>query len=487
MGRQSEQTMGKRKKGLIIIVSVLLVSGFLVTSLASYYVSRYELRSHLIEDELPLTSDNIYSEIQRDLMRPVFISSLMANDTFLRDWIISGEKNPENIKKYLKEIKEKYRIFASFFVSDKTRRYYHGGGVLKKVNPAEPRDNWYFRLKKIEKDYEINVDLDMANRDAMTIFINYKVFDYRRRYIGATGVGLTVSAVKKLIESYQNRYGRNVFFIDREGKIILYGPAFHGKEKNIKRMKGISDISGKILSTGNTILKYRINGSAIHVNSRFIPELNWYLIVEQREASITKNILKALFTNLLICSIITLVVLFLTNVTIKRYQNSIEKMAGTDKLTGALNRLAFDIILEQTIKDVERNRFVFSIIIFDLDIFKNINDMYGHLAGDTVLRDIANITRKTLRGSDVFSRWGGEEFLVILKDCGIDEAYGMAEKIRTAVREHESVYEDRKMKVTISIGVTEYRAGDNEDSLLSRADVALYRAKENGRDRTEKF
>jgi hypothetical protein len=84
--------MGKRKKGLIIIVSVLLVSGFLVTSLASYYVSRYELHSHLIEDELPLTSDNIYSEIQRDLMRPVFISSLMANDTFLRDWIISREK-----------------------------------------------------------------------------------------------------------------------------------------------------------------------------------------------------------------------------------------------------------------------------------------------------------------------------------------------------------------------------------------------------------
>jgi len=84
--------MAKRKNRLMLIVSLLLVSGFLITSFASYFVSLSSLRSQISQKELPLTSDNIYSEIQRDFLRPIFISSLMALDTFLRDWVIQGEK-----------------------------------------------------------------------------------------------------------------------------------------------------------------------------------------------------------------------------------------------------------------------------------------------------------------------------------------------------------------------------------------------------------
>ncbi|HQP48965.1 MAG TPA: GGDEF domain-containing protein, partial [Spirochaetota bacterium] len=101
------------KKKLISVLSLLLVSGFLITSLASYYVARSTLRSRIEKSELPLTSDNIYSEIQRDLLRPVFISSLMAHDTFLRDWILNGERDNSLITKYLKEIKEKYNTVTS--------------------------------------------------------------------------------------------------------------------------------------------------------------------------------------------------------------------------------------------------------------------------------------------------------------------------------------------------------------------------------------
>ena len=117
------------KKRLISILSLLLVSGFLITSLASYYTARSTLRSRIEQSELPLTSDNIYSEIQRDLLRPVFISSLMATDTFLRDWVLNGEHGNNQITKYLKEIKSKYNTFTSFFVSEKTRRYYYAGVI----------------------------------------------------------------------------------------------------------------------------------------------------------------------------------------------------------------------------------------------------------------------------------------------------------------------------------------------------------------------
>ena len=137
-------------------------------------MSRASLRSEISLNALPLTSDNIYSEIQHDLLRPVFVSSLMATDTFLRDWVIGGEVGDQSITKYLKEIQTTYNAFTSFFVSEKTRTYYHADGILKKVSPTEPRDIWYFRVRDLKDDYEINVDPDLANKDAMTIFKTFR-------------------------------------------------------------------------------------------------------------------------------------------------------------------------------------------------------------------------------------------------------------------------------------------------------------------------
>ena len=114
---------------LIALISLFLVVGFVVTSFASYFVSRQSLRSEIKLKVLPLTSDNIYSEIQRDLLRPVFISSLMASNTFLRDWVVNGEKDQTKLIKYLKEIKTKYNTFTSFFVSDQTKNYVFIHGV----------------------------------------------------------------------------------------------------------------------------------------------------------------------------------------------------------------------------------------------------------------------------------------------------------------------------------------------------------------------
>ena len=207
--------MKQKWNNLILIVSLLLITGFLTTSLASYYVSLASLRSQITKKELPLTSDNIYSEIQKDLLSPIFISSLMANDIFLRDWIINGENDITQIIRYLKEIQDKYNTFTSFFVSEQTKTYYHADGILKKVKAEEERDRWYFRVKSMKSDYEINVDPDMANKDSMTIFINYRVRDYQNNFIGTTGVGLKVNAVKDLIKKYQESYGRNIYFVDK--------------------------------------------------------------------------------------------------------------------------------------------------------------------------------------------------------------------------------------------------------------------------------
>ncbi len=123
----------------------------------------------------------------------------------------------------------------------------------------------------------------------------------------------------------------------------------------------------------------------------------------------------------------TLLILAFTFVVVNRYQRRLEIIAGTDSLTGLMNRQAFEIVFEQAILDSERRRIPLSIILFDIDFFKLVNDNHGHLAGDRILKDIAIVTKSALRESDIVARWGGEEFLVLLKDCPLEKAVALAE------------------------------------------------------------
>jgi hypothetical protein len=167
-----------------------MIVGFLATSLTSYFVARDSLSRNISEQMLPLTSDNIYSEIQRDLLRPVLISSLMATDTFVQDWTSGGEADAERIRVYLRAIQQEYGTITAFFVSDRTRNYYHPDGIIKTVDAANPDDAWYFRVRDMREPYEINVDIDTADRTRLSIFINYRVLDSDGNYLGVTGVGL---------------------------------------------------------------------------------------------------------------------------------------------------------------------------------------------------------------------------------------------------------------------------------------------------------
>ena len=220
---------------LVAALTLLIGLSFLATNLLSYFVAHDSLSNQITENALPLTSDNVYSEIQRDLIRPVFISSLMANDTFVRDWIINGEKDSTKITKYLEEIQKEYNAVTAFFVSEATRKYYHSTGVLKTVKPDDPQDKWYFRVQQMKKDYEVNVDVDTSDEHSITIFINYRIYDYQQRYVGVVGVGLALDTVKQTIESYQKRYERRIYFVDKQGEITLHGQHFIGT-KNIKNV-----------------------------------------------------------------------------------------------------------------------------------------------------------------------------------------------------------------------------------------------------------
>ncbi|MCE5182594.1 MAG: sensor domain-containing diguanylate cyclase [Betaproteobacteria bacterium] len=469
---------------LIVLLSLLLVAGFFATTLSSYYVSKQAILDAIIGRELPLTSNNIYTQIQKDLVQPVLISSTMANDTFLRSWVIKGEKNPNEIAHYLEEVKKRYGAFSSFFVSDRSSNYYTGGGVLKHISSREPRDIWYYRVRDMKEPYEINVDPDLANKDTLTIFVNYRVFDFENRYIGATGIGLTVDAVRRLITDYQQRYKRTIYFTNTEGKMVLFSDQSGRKESNLRATQGLNKILDRILLEKHGSYQYvAADGSVNLVNVSFIPELKWYLFVERSEEEALAGIRQTLYFNLVICLAVTLIVLILTHIALNRYQRRIEEMASTDKLTGLFNRQAFSILIDRRLAEYRRNPHPFSMLLADIDQFKSINDQNGHLCGDQILNQVAQLFRDCLRDSDIVVRWGGEEFLVILKDCGLEKAQQTAEKLRQDFEKAHFEGCGKQIKVTMSIGVSQYDEAETIEQTISRADAGLYQAKKGGRNR----
>lgn len=318
----------KQTARLLILLGLLLIAGFSATSWISYRVSQQALRNQIVTDELPLTSDNIYSEIQRDLLQPVFISSLMANDSFLRNWVIGGEENPELVTQFLFETQRKYKTCTSFFVSEKSRRYYQTKGILKTVSEDDPQDRWYFRVRQMPDDHEINVDLDQANKYAITIFVNHKVFDFNGKYIGAAGVGLEVRNVKKIIEGYHAKFNRIVYFISPAGEIVLATDGNDGK--NIKDIPGLSGVAAKILGAPAANLEYNTGDKTFYANSRYIPELGWTLVVSKSDEYALRNVFHSFLLNMALCALVTAVVIGLVCIVVKSYRRELRKMFVTE-------------------------------------------------------------------------------------------------------------------------------------------------------------
>jgi diguanylate cyclase (GGDEF)-like protein len=412
----------------------------------------------------------------------------MASDTFLRDWVLQGETDAEEIRRYLQEIKERYHAFTAFFVSEKTLKYYHLNGVLKKVEADAPRDAWYFRVRKMRDAYEINVDVDMANNDTLAVFVNYRVFDYQGNFIGVTGIGLSLDAVLDVIKRYKETYTRDILFVNETGQITLSSIDTEKPPQHLSPLIQIlkrGDLDNYIEDKESNSFDIGKGNNRLIINTRYINEFDWNLVVIQRGLEGSEELWESLLLNLLACAIITIIVLIITHRTISSYQQEVADLAIKDRLTGLLNRHGFDLLLQQVLADAKRQPQDISLILFDLDYFKQINDDLGHLAGDDVLQHIAATLRTRLREADIFCRWGGEEFIILLKSCNLETASNLASELRLALMNNpcQSEHGD-KQEITIkaSFGVTQYQPGDSKIEWLARVDKALYKAKNAGRN-----
>ncbi|MDP1784867.1 MAG: sensor domain-containing diguanylate cyclase [Sulfuricurvum sp.] len=163
--------------------------------------------------------------------------------------------------------------------------------------------------------------------------------------------------------------------------------------------------------------------------------------------------------------------------------NTLEQKAYKDNLTGINNRENFEDIFSIEIANAKQNNLALSLIIFDVDHFKLVNDTYGHQAGDIILIDLVKLIADNIKNGDVFARWGGEEFVILTPSTEITGACNLAENLRKLVQSH--IFSSVEKEITLSFGIAQLSSEDTKKTLFEKADGALYEAKKNGRNRVE--
>ncbi|WP_159084036.1 sensor domain-containing diguanylate cyclase [Saccharobesus litoralis] len=466
------------------LVSFILFIGFITVSTISYWSARQSLSEQIVSEVVPLTGISIYSKIKEKLMAPIHISSLMAQDTFVHDWVKNGEADPDKMQRYLREIKQRNGAITSFFVSDKTLNYYHPNGILRRVSANDPQDHWYFAVRQSQQDYIVNIDIDTRDLQSLTVFINYKVLDTHGEYLGAIGIGLSVHSVKQLLDSHNPHQQFFIFFTDKQGKAMLQGESPR-PILSLTDIKGLSQPQAQtLLGAPNSTASFQQGTRTTHVNSRFIQELGWYLMISHTEQPWDNRIVRPLMVNLFIGLCISVLVIMVVFYTLRRYQSELERTAITDKLTNVANRHGFDMIIQQSKKQL-RDKQPCSIILFDLDNFKQINDTYTHMAGDLVILDAVDVVRSVFGSTESLIRWGGEEFLLVLPGHDARKAQQLAERLRYKMAERISYFETQPIQFTASFGVAQWQTQESVNQLLYRVDKALYQAKQLGKDQVQ--
>jgi len=244
---------------------------------------------------------------------------------------------------------------------------------------------------------------------------------------------------------------------------------------NVKFM--IRNDYGLLVSSINKAIDNITEDEKVRIYSKWIK-------IKQKGLYSTNDVFIILFAFAIIVFLILFYVGYLRKEIRKRkvLESQLERLATFDKLTNIFNRYKMDLALEEQIEIAKRYNRDLSIIFFDIDHFKLINDDYGHKVGDIVLKELTKLVEKSIRKSDIFGRWGGEEFLIILPETTKEEAILLAEKLRKNIENHKF----KKIKIlTCSFGVTDYKKDDTFETIITRVDKKLYVAKKSGRNRVK--
>ncbi|WP_440054482.1 sensor domain-containing diguanylate cyclase [Pseudoalteromonas sp. T1lg65] len=457
-----------------VMLTILLLAGFIFTSWYSVVLAKRSLTDKITDDTLPLTSHIIDIDLQKRLQAPIIVAKLMANNTFLKHWLTSENRNDELLFEYLATTKTLHGALTSFLVLDEALTYYRYDGLKQLVDPADTDISWYYDSMASHLDFTLNVKMSSEEHQQPIVYVNHKV-RLNNRVVGIIGIGVPLADIQALIEKYQQVYQRDVYFIDYKGR-LLFHEAGTPEETTIKQR--FPEQAEMVLT--QKAYKFSITNDEYiqFVQTRYLETIGWHLIVEQH-VNVSATLNEALKTNLAMGTLVTVTILGIALFSFNHYQKRLENMAKFDKLTNAINRQAFEPLLQYHINKAQNQGVPLVMLMLDIDHFKLVNDKHGHQMGDKVLANFAAICQRQLPSNDLLCRWGGEEFMILLPKHQLHQGLKVADQIHSALTASAC-----DIKVTASIGVAQYQLTETEDSLIKRTDKALYQAKKTGRNQT---
>ena len=376
------------------------------------------------------------------------------------------------------ELYKKYK--PDIVLSDIKMPNMNGIEMVKAIKQIDPKQHVIFTTAHNESGYfidaiEIHVDGYVLKP------INLEKLETKLNTIKEQiNIKKQLAAQQKLIYEIIQLQDNIIFILDKDRKIIFSNQKF----LDVFSVKSIDDFNAKNL---------KIRDFFVQCNGCFYPSENedWLESIKNIQDK-TKKVVSILDKQgeprFFLVSVkhikdTTLTIVTLTEVTSLTLEKRVfEHKAYTDRLTNIHNRAYFDMEVDKEIARSKRENTPLSMIILDIDKFKEMNDNYGHLVGDEILKELAKIIKQRKRETDTFARWGGEEFVVILPNTTLKDSKKVAEYLRAMIEKH--TFKDG-LHITCSFGVAQLSENDTKESLLNRADDALYRAKENGRNRVE--
>lgn len=255
------------------------------------------------------------------------------------------------------------------------------------------------------------------------------------------------------------------YFVDATGRMLAGGHA-------MRDTVGLQQIADRILNRDPAPrrLEYRQGQAPILVNSRYLPELDWYLIVERNLHDETSGAWRQLILSLIAGVAATLLMLALALWGATRYQRRFARMAASDPLTGLANQQSFAILLEQAVRDMQRSAQPLCLIQFEIDDLDAVMAREGHLSGEHVLYTVAQLTNTLVRSNDIVARWSSNTIIVLLRDCPLEVALRTDETLCCAVAEHPF---GLASPIAIRTGVVACEPAETPSALLQRAEVAM--------------
>ncbi len=451
----------------------------LALGVASFYAT-YKAIGNIVAEQSRVQQQAVspvFELVGDELLRPLYIAETFASSIKFTTAMDSSEIDESALLERLQKMQQDLGLV--FFVASEQsqKQYFSDGSTLDLI---EGDVAWYFQAKESGKDFMA----DLGQVGDVHLFFDVKIYGPDREFLGYVGVGKPVQRFLNTFNAYKSRYNYDFLFVNDRNEIILSSlPELVVTDAYIPTLESTAwfpNVGTSQQSYDSEII--RVEDEDFLVSEFAIEELGWRLLLlvplEARQAQVTNafvsNSLATAFVVLLLAGSFLLLLIL--------YKNNIERKTELDALTGLPNRS----FVQRRFEELRRAGVELCAIIIDLDYFKSINDTHGHDAGDRVLRAAANTLRQELRDEDIVSRWGGEEFVMIIPATSIDLGTGIAERARQDLENRTIETREASLSVTASFGVAFGSASDESlDELLARADEMLYQAKQNGRNRVE--